>query len=413
MNSRAAKAVILLLAFSAVATAIKVDPIVWSTPLNDNNVTFEDSQWIATSPSGAVIVVSGTNLTSLDPHTGAILWSNTHKNINVTYAAFAVSSTAVVIASGIKVTGFNLTNGALLGTAEVTGRNYPGKDIRGIILHRELFVVYGYEALAVFNSDFIEVYAIEKVRHDKRFKVDSIGANEEFIYFATCDDDTGDWNLRILNINNGFSETVVGNINSASSIGVNGYIAIMLATPNEIAVGLLKLSTGTIAWTQSVTVEGATYVTLSSDLVIVAYFDVSSSTIYAYDFQTGSLVFDFATPHYVSSFSVTSGRLVFCAQSNLNLAQYTFVSLDLATGTPLGNVTVPNYDPPTSKVIGTNLLVLNGQGFTCVNVLTMSPVSHQLELPGVQSLASAFMSNGSTTVVFAGSFGAAAVAINN
>jgi outer membrane protein assembly factor BamB len=411
-NIVAAVSVVLLLVVHF-ASAMKVDPIVWSTPLNDDNVSFQSSRWIATSASGAVIVVNGANLTSLDPHTGAILWSNTHKDINVTYAAFAVSSTAVVIGSGTTVTGFNLTNGALLGTAQVTGKkdnNQIDEGIETIIVHRELFVVYGLKALAVFGSDFTEHYAIEKT-HPK-IKVSSVGVSGEYMYF-TAVDDWGNWSLRILSIENAFSEMIVDNIRQASPTGVDGYIMVMPPLEYKVAVSYLKLSTGAVLWTNAnFTTQDDSFILFpTTDVAVIAAAD--AGVVYAFNVQTGAQQYQYVSElEYFDSPVVAEGRLVITGQSRA-VQIIKFETVDLATGLRLGGTTVPSTDLPTTLVFGTNLIVMNPQGYTCVDIRSMTPVSHQLQIAGASAAAVAAVSVTSTTFVIAGLLGAFAVEISN
>ncbi|CUG32406.1 Hypothetical protein, putative [Bodo saltans] len=406
-----------LLAIS-VATAIKVDPIVWSTPLDNNILAYDDTQWIATKSFGAVIVSNNNNLTSLDPRTGAVLWSNTHKDINVTNeAVFDISTTTVALGVGNRVFGFNLVDGAYIGSVKVTGPNNIYDGISSLQEHRGVFIVWGQSTLAVIGSDLTVHYSIPEPNATTEVIV--VGVHEDYVYFVyQVDSDPQQSILKIVNLNT-FAETIVYNVSDVSSTGMNGRIVFVGPALVEYPpVGYLELSSGAILWQVDVEHYFIDYGTfLTSDLVVL---NDGYCAFYALDAKTGALVFKYtSTLTTIQSAGISAGRLVLLGSIHFPGPWYV-EAIDLTTGTSLGMVFVPvsntpgtTSQSPTSIAVGTNYIALNNQGYTCIDLLTITAVSHQLSLPGVQNVGATLITANSTTFVFAGQLNAAAVVISN
>jgi outer membrane protein assembly factor BamB len=399
-----------MLALVAVATcALRIDPIAWTTPLNNNNDSTAPVQWIAASFSGPVITLDGSNVVALNPHTGAVLWTADNGDIDATTAVFAASSVAVLVGSGTKVVGFNLTNGVRIGTAHVTGGAGPG--ISSITVADEFFVVWGVQALAIFGNDLSEHFSIPK---EKTTTIGSVGVSAGYLYFTADDAEASgvDAYLQIVRLDT-FAESRINNIMLASSTDANGNILVL--QNNNPVLGLVSLATGTFLWKNAkiaaefVNIQAFTLMP-STDAALV----VGDNKVFAFDPQLGIEVFRYhSTFASIAGSSIVMGRLVFAGVTAG--VPTSVVSLDLSTGKVLGEVFTPSLSTPAMAVAGINAVVINSQGYTRVDILTMKAVSYNLNMPGANAVAALRLAANpmTTTFVIAGLLEASAVVFQN
>ncbi|CUG52174.1 GPI-anchored surface protein, putative [Bodo saltans] len=403
------------LALVALTTcALKVDPIAWTAPLNDNNETTPSPQWIASSSTGAVIVVDGANIASLNPFNGAVLWSVSYGELDASTAVFAASSATVLIGSGAKVVAFNLTDGSRIGSAHVTGG--PFSHIAAITVFNEYFIVSGTLALAIFGNDLTEHFSIPK---EKTTTVSSVGISAGYLYFTADDAEASgvDAYLSIVRLGT-FAETRINNIMMVSSTDMNGNI-LVLQNNNPVlclvslATGacLVSLATGAYVWKNTkiaaefVNIQAFTLVP-STDAALV----IGDNKVFAFDSQVGVEIFRYRSGFAsISNPTIAEGRLVFVGvTAGVPTA---VVSLDLSTGKVLGYLATPTLSTPAIAVSGVNIVMVNAQGYTRIDLLTMTAVSYNLNLPGASAVAALRLASKptSTTFVIAGLLQASAI----
>ncbi|CUG51957.1 serine-threonine protein kinase, putative [Bodo saltans] len=365
-------AVTTLVALVCTTTALKTDSILWTTPLNNTNEIFSMAQWVATSPDGSsIIALSGANFVSLNATTGAELWAAQDNEYLSSLEVLAVSSTAVLAAVGTGLISFHLSNGSLIATASVPqGPNPFNTGISNIVVHGDLFVVYGGQNIAVMGSDLVMRYNVSVMDSY------SLGVSSGFVYYTS-----GAAHLTIVDLIT-FEERRVDDVLYVSSAAANGNI--LVVQNSRPLVATIALSTGTFVWknTDVVLNNVTTFVLIAStDVPLV----VADNAVYAFDAVTGGLVFQYQTPFpTVSNPVVASGRLVYIGNTAQGLARgRLFVAgMDLSTGKSLGQVMTPTLLRPSLVVSGGHAMMINGQGYSLIDTLTMTAVSHNLNLQG-------------------------------
>ncbi|CUG51978.1 GPI-anchored surface protein, putative [Bodo saltans] len=391
---------------SCAAMGLEVDPILWTSPLNDTAELSTPVQWVATSESGVLIALSGDHLVRLNTTSGSVLWrSAPFTGFTISTSIFAVSDTAVMAAAGTVVAAFHLINGSLIGSASIpAGTANPfNSGITSITAQGGLFIVSGMENVAVFDSTLSLRYCAPTVE----FYVLSLGASSHYLYFAAAQANATSIFLFIIDLTT-FSERRVSDVNYVSSAAANGNI--LVVQNSRPLVATIALSTGTFVWknTDVVLNNVTTFVLIAStDVPLV----VADNAVYAFDAVTGGLVFQYQTPFpTVSNPVVASGRLVYIgtpAQGPSYVA-----AMDLSTGKSLGQVMTPSLDSPALAISGGNALMLNGQGYTRVNIIKMLAASYNLDLAGSSAAVVVNQTPLATTFVVIGLKGATAVRID-
>jgi hypothetical protein len=402
---KVASMVLLTLAVAA-CSALKIDPLMWNTPLNNTNDVMPTAQWVAVSPDGSsIIAMSGTNLVSLDPATGDVMWAAQGNFYLSSLMVFAVSRTTVLASVETGLIAFHLSNGSLIGIVDVPqGPNPLDPGITNIVVHDQLFVVYGAENIAVFSSDLVMLYSAVA------WRINYAGVSTEYLYYTFSENVTSAF-LVIVDLTT-FTERRVDDVYCVSATATNGKILVVQFQSPLVAT--VELSSGAIVWrnTHVVFAKETEFVLLAStDLSLV----VAGTAVHAFDPATGGLVFQYQSPYIMISFPIVAdGRLVYVGSTSREYFQGRcyIAALDLSTGTSLGRVMTPTGKRASFAVSGRHAVMVNGQGYTHVNTITMTAESYNLNIPGASAVAIASATATSTTFVIVGLLGAAAVTLD-
>jgi hypothetical protein len=438
------KAIVLVCALLAAwCSAVPVDPIAWAAPLVGNNDSTTVTQWIATSSSGAVVVVNGSDFVALDASTGSALWTASHKEVDAATALFAASSTTLAVTSGTKVVGFNLTNGQHIGTVDISG-NVADSAITSIVVVQDMFIVAGPVDFSLIAGDLAVRYATPKV---KNIGISGVSATSGYVFYTTvygtpvpgsgssssfdpfgpsssfgpsgsssagnvasASSSTGSASTLVIVDLSTFAEVRIDNVAQASATTAGGNLLVVQAS-NPV-VGSISLATGKYVWMNSDVANsliGVSPIALipTSDMAVIA----GGGTAIALDASSGALLFQYNTSFTITQPAVIAGRLVFVGVAALGLPPLVFV--DLSTGNTVQQITTPVLSTPVALFSGINAVVLNGQGYTHVNLVTMTAVSYNLNIPGAAAVSAVQTSSSSTTFIFAAGAVATAVVLTN
>ncbi|CUG51939.1 GPI-anchored surface protein, putative [Bodo saltans] len=431
-----AKAIVLVALLAAWCSAVPVDPIAWTAALTGNNASTTAAQWIATSSSGAVVVVNGTDFVGLDASNGWALWTATHKDIDATSAIFAASSTTLAVVVGTKVLGFNLTNGQHFGTVDISSNAVTGA-ITSIVVTQDLFIVAGQDNFALIAGDLTVRYETPKTKNTAITGVSTAG---NYVYYTTLftaptpspapgsgsssfqsDSSSGFGNVASSSSSSGstatlvivdlssFSEVRVDNVAQVSTTAAGGNIlAVQASSP---AVGSISLATGKYVWINTDVANSllgnSPFILLpTSDIAVI----VAGATAFALDSLAGSQLFQYNSSFTITQPTIAAGRLVFVGEQQQGLSPLVFV--DLSSGSITQQIVTPVLSTPVVIFSGVNALILNGQGYTRVNLVSQTAVSYNLNIPGADAVAAVQTSSSSTTFIFASAV-ATAVVISN
>lgn len=397
--------VVSALLLASVSVALKVDPVEWTTGLDDNYQN-SPTQWIATSAVGSTIVVDGKKLVALNPDNGTVLWTATHKDLDATNSRFAVSSSTVLVGRGTKLIGFDVATGALVGTVHV-----DGNGVSAIVVHQDLFVVSGDGTVAVFASDLSERYSIPSTRGSF---INSVGASSGYLYFTSSDFESSsdESYLNIVDLAT-FAETRVNDVMQASTTDADGNILVL--QNSKPILGYVSLATGSYVWrNEKVAHEFENFEKFvfipSTDAPIV----IGDNKVFAFDTQSGNEVFRHKAPFStIVAPTINEGRLVYVGTGQEGPTGV--VAVDLSTGKDLGKVITPTLSTPAVAMSGNNLVMVNGQGYSRINIRKMEAESYNLNIPGASAIAAVRLASNpsSTTFVIAGLLGASAVVLRD
>eukprot|EP00455_Lapot_gusevi_P029400 TRINITY_DN31496_c0_g1_i1.p1 TRINITY_DN31496_c0_g1~~TRINITY_DN31496_c0_g1_i1.p1 ORF type:complete len:196 (-),score=14.67 TRINITY_DN31496_c0_g1_i1:103-690(-) len=190
---------------------------------------------------------------------------------------------------------------------------------------------------------------------------------------------------------------------------MNGNILVL--QNNNPVLCLVSLATGAYVWkntkiaTEFVNIQAFTLVP-STDAALV----IGDNKVFAFDSQVGVEIFRYRSGFAsIANPTIAEGRLVFVGvTAGVPTA---VMSLDLSTGKVLGYLATPTLSTPAIAISGVNIVMVNAQGYTRIDLLTMTAVSYNLNLPGTSAVAALRLASKptSTTFVIAGLLQASAI----
>lgn len=428
------KAAIALLAFAVAASALPQDPIAWTAPLRNTNLP-TSAQLYASNADGVVVVLDNNSFVCLDGATGSVRWALLPpSDLSAQLAVYAVSSTTFFAAvpdptdaGASLVFGYDLTTMALVGRVEVFGA------FTAVQVHMDFAVVSGSKQLVVFASDMTQRFA----SNTNGMSIQTIGATGGLVYYlqnlaggssssaassssfeGTAADSFAADNLLVVVSVDDWSSYSVDNIIAVSASGASSTVVAVYGSNDGVAA--LNLNTRKTKWVNNAiglalggVFDVNTLFYVSVDIVVL----IAVPYVVALDGTTGDVFFNTTTSasSVVTPIAVADGRLVYGVDVGLSSSPLTILSQDVTTGFFLGNISTPTISTPSVAFVGGAAIVANGQGYERVSVVSLTPLSYSMSLPGTTVVAAlrGVPAAGNSTVLLVGSVGVSAFVLAN